>query len=207
MSTAIGIDPSLTGTGLARVTADGVSGALLETSTVATSGRRADPLPDRHRRLEVISRSVTDWALPADLVVIEGPAYAARGGSVLDRHGLWWFLVSALLRRCVPVAVCPPSVRCRWATGRGNADKAAVSASVESLWRSAGEDPGGGLSGPQNANESDAAALASMAAQRLGLIPALTRHSDAASRVEWPLDQQLAHQLSIGDAIAREVSR
>jgi Holliday junction resolvasome RuvABC endonuclease subunit len=185
MSTVVGIDPSLRATGLARITAGG-SGAVLEVDTVATSGHLADPLSARAGRIEGVTAAVLTFALPCDLAVIEQPAYRARGGSVLDRHGLWWSIVAELLGHSVPVAAVEPTRLKVWATGRGDADKAGLSAAVTRWLARAMDSPGEADRGLQDSNQADAAALASMGAQHLGLLPALGRHRAVLDRVAWP---------------------
>lgn len=175
MTAVIGIDVSLTGTGLAAVTADGV----FTVTTVGSVGKRGDTLADRDRRLADLARRIglflQDWD-DHELVVIEGPIRAI-GGSTWDRAGLWWLVIQMLDPS--RTAVASPTTVKKWAAGKGNADKAAVAGGVTRLWPEfeCGSD-----------NEADALALASMGAQRVGmnLHPKRAHHSDALLRVEWP---------------------
>lgn len=84
-----------------------------------------------------------------------------------------------LVARGVPVAVCAPATRARWATGSGKADKAAaVAAAVARLWPTAAL---------VNADVVDALAIATAGAQRLGwAVPTLARHTDALAAITWP---------------------
>jgi hypothetical protein len=126
MTLVVGVDSSLTGTG--RAVVDG--GKPLGVNVLRSTGKRADTVPQRQQRIRDLADRVTGWGRtqlvadwPAvgvvrpDLVVIEGPSHASRGGSPWDRAGLWW----AILVRWqgVPVAVVPPSCRAKWATGEG----------------------------------------------------------------------------------------
>jgi len=170
----VGIDPSLTGTGLAILNQHGAW-----VTTIMTTGRRGDGLAERDHRIRyIVNEVLADDMCNADLAVIEGPAITRNAGSAWDRAGLWWRIVHRLLANDVPVAVCPPSTRAKWATGRGNADKAAVAVAVARMW------PDVELT---DDNQADALALASMGAQRLGLLPTDKKHhTDALAAVAWP---------------------
>lgn len=128
MATVVGIDPSLTSTGLAVVT----QGQIVKVDHISTEGKKEDDLLTRHRRLVWISSQVLTQVhqVAADLVVIEGPSNASKYGHPHDRSGLWWMLVDALVAMDVPVAVAPPSCRMKYATGKGNVGKDLVLSSV-----------------------------------------------------------------------------
>jgi Holliday junction resolvasome RuvABC endonuclease subunit len=177
MTVVLGIDMSLTGTGLAAVTSDGGFTVTTEGST----GKRGDTLADRDRRLADLARRIGLFVENWDdytLAVIEGPAIMAKGGSNWDRAGLWWLTVYTALDPARTAVAAPTTVK-KWAAGKGSADKAAVAGGVTRLWPEfeCGSD-----------NEADALALASMGAQRLGwrLFPKRAHHSDALLKVEWP---------------------
>lgn len=115
----VGIDLSLTSTGLAL--ADGT------THTIRTGP--GDHLADQHNRLRHIVDEIerltgAGYYLAPSLAVVEGPSYGSSGAGTWDRAGLWWLLIDHLLTRAVPVAVVPPAVLKRYATGRGKATKA-----------------------------------------------------------------------------------
>ena len=172
----LGVDPSLTGTGLALV-----GPGTCVTTTVGTKGKRADSLADRDRRLAHVAGRLADFLTPAvRLAVIEGPARVTVG-STLDRYGLWWRLVHRLHSRDIPVAVCAPATRAKWSAGTGRADKAAVAVHVARMWQAVelADD-----------NQADALCLATMGAQYLGIpLPCgepLARHLDTLPAVAWP---------------------
>ena len=118
----VGIDPSLTATGIADET-----GA----HTIA-SGPGTPSLRVRHRRLALIVHDINTRVLGvalgqprAALVTIEAPSLGqARQGGTLDRHGLWWLTVDRLTYHDLPVAEVPPATLKKFATGKGNATKA-----------------------------------------------------------------------------------
>lgn len=175
-----GLDTSLTSTGIGIITRR-VSGDCLATATTITSrGKRNDGLPERATRIAGLAEAIDHAVGSVALAVIENPAHGSRGGSPMDRHYLWWLVVSKLIARGVPVAVCAPATRAKFATGSGKADKAAVSAAITRLW------PELELT---NSDEADAVCLAHAGAVRLGWpVETLQRHRDALAAIHWPAD-------------------
>jgi crossover junction endodeoxyribonuclease RuvC len=175
-----GLDLSLTATGMALI--EFVPEPVPSVWTVESSGHRNDSLAQRAGRLLKLAVNVHESIdfESIDLIVVEGPAVMAKGGSNWDRAGLWWLVLDPLLEAGVLVAVAAPTVVKKWAAGKGTADKAAVAVGVSRLW----PDVDG-----QNDNEWDALALATMGAQHLGLpVPSRAHHADALAKVEWPAD-------------------
>lgn len=120
MTIIYGIDPSLTGTGLARLDTEDV--LAVETWTIATKGKADATLAQRRNRLHDIVDTIGLYNV--DLVVVESPSLAQgsqRG--TLDRNGLWWLIVSAF--SCPVVEIAPSTLKV-YATGKGNASKGAV---------------------------------------------------------------------------------
>jgi Holliday junction resolvasome RuvABC endonuclease subunit len=183
MKQIIGIDSSLTSTGIAVITQSLDGSCAAAVTTVTSRGKRGDTLVDRCHRLIEVRNEILYHAALAHLVVIEGASHGSRGGSALDRHGLRWAVVGNLIDVGVPVAVCAPATRARFATGAGTADKAAVSAAISRLW-------------PQveltNADTADALVLAHAGAVHLGWeVPTLQRHREVLGAIQWPA--HLAH--------------
>ena len=190
MSTVIGIDPSLTGTGVAVIHTD--DHLVIETSTLVTKPSGAT-LTNRLMRLRTIVREVDRWALMldsadtrADLVVIEAPSLGqARQGGTLDRHGLWWLILDRLYTLDIPVVAVTPAARAKYATGKGNAAKDAVLLAVARRWPQAPV---------TNNNEADAVVLAAMGADWLGSpvgdVP--KAHRDALAKVAWPTPKEMS---------------
>lgn len=110
----LGIDTSLTGTGLARP-----DGSLYTVKSNPSGGAVAD----RHDRLTAIVQTVVDGAIALELAVIEQPAYSRNAGSMHDRSGLWWLVVHRLFDLGVPVLEVPPTSLKKYATGKGTATK------------------------------------------------------------------------------------
>jgi Holliday junction resolvasome RuvABC endonuclease subunit len=143
MSIVVGIDPSLTSTGIA-VLNQGIPRML---NSLGHKGSDADTWLMRSRRIVSQTRSVIaamyiqpdGLGEPIDLVVMEGPSYGSQYGDQFDRAALWHGLFSALSAKRVPIAVVSPKTRAKWATGKdvegnGNSKKPEVLAAVRDEW-------------------------------------------------------------------------
>lgn len=180
MTIVVGIDPSLTGTGLAVLTAN--AGRVDTTlRTVGSTGKRSDTWAMRAARLTKLRNELMRHVpRTTTLAVMEGPAYGVQGSGIHDRAWYWGKVYDALTSLHIPVAVCPPTTRAKWATDKGNSGKADVAVAVSRLWPVVewrGDD------------QADALALASMGAQHIGMpVPylILERHKLAVSKIEWP---------------------
>jgi crossover junction endodeoxyribonuclease RuvC len=129
-------------------------------------------------RIRWITNAVTAHA--ADLYVIEGPAYSrALGAGHHEAAGLWWAVQLELWERDIPVAIVPPSVLKKYATGRGNASKDQVLAAVVRRYAHM----------PITGNdEADAYVLYAMGLDHLGHAPLPVPQSQRAAldSVAWP---------------------
>jgi Holliday junction resolvasome RuvABC endonuclease subunit len=111
----LGLDPSLTGTGIAYP--DG-------STAVVTTKPCGDTLAARHQRLDYIVSAALSAAHHVDVAVIESPSLGqARQGGTLDRNGLWWLIVHYLTGNEVQVVDVAPATLKKYATGKGNATK------------------------------------------------------------------------------------
>jgi crossover junction endodeoxyribonuclease RuvC len=169
-----GIDLSLTSTGVVL--------SIGHMHRVRSKGKRDDTLTVRNTRLNVIADTVVALAATADLAVVEQPAYGQPGGSVHDRAGLWWLVVSRLHDLGVPVAEASPTARAKYATGKGGGPSASKDAVLAAVVR---RFPDWDVTGNDVA---DALVLCAMGRDHLGApladIPAL--HRDALLKVAWP---------------------
>lgn len=112
MLTVIGLDPSLSATGVA--TAGG---------QVSLATKPAKTLPTRLARLYGIVEEVAARTPEGSLVVIEAPAYSRANAGTHVGAGLWWLLVAMLdARGCALVQVAPTTLK-KFATGKGTASK------------------------------------------------------------------------------------
>lgn len=186
MTLIVGIDPSLTSTGVAVIDTSDVLDVHTATITSAPSG--PSPL-ERLTRISGLVDGVIAAAGPAlDInttaprrVVIEAPAYSSRSGSQHDRSGLWWVLVDFARASGALLLEVPPTTRAKYAAGRGNAGKDEVLLAVERRY------PHVGIAGNDQA---DALALAAIGA-RLAGCPIEPHdppksHLDALSRLDVP---------------------
>lgn len=155
----VGIDLSMTSTGLCAINTTGIS-AL---HTVTSKGGRQDSLEKRRDRLWGIANEVTEWveAFHPELVVIEAPSYGSRFGSAHDRSGLWW-MVAGPLSHYFPLAQVAPQARAKYGTGAGNSEKKVVYAFVKDAYE--------GITPRRikNNDEADAILLAAMGARHMG---------------------------------------
>lgn len=153
-----GVDPSLTGTGVARADLSSSNPPLIALSTVSSVpvGKNVN---DRAARLRAIASRVALPFVAGSVAVIEGPAYSRQHGARHERSGLFWLIVDAMRARDMRVYEVPPTVRARYATGHGHASKREIVAAVEGLY---------GVE-PANDNEADALILAAIGVRLSGL--------------------------------------
>lgn len=182
MSTIIGIDPSLTSAGIAVL----VNGAPLALHSIGHASHNGRSYAHRSDRIVSQTRAVIDCVrmhTPAggyDLAVIEGPAYAHHNAYTHDGAGLWWGLYSAIRAKRVPIAVCAPQTRAKWASGKGNAQKTEILGVVRSWWPE---------TAIRNDDIADALVLAAMGATHLGdRLPfeLKDRHRVTLEAIDWP---------------------
>lgn len=179
----VGLDPSLSGLGLAFVRDDAEVPEVLTISTPPVPNAKYPPTLGRLRKIvrEVLAavharQEVDDIVV----VVIEGPAFASTTGLAHVRGGLWWLLYHMLEKEALMVVIEPSKLK-RYLTGKGNAPKETVFATVVRNF------PRVGI---MNNNEADALGLACMAARELGIPqePSPQRVTPAALEgVDWPI--------------------
>lgn len=170
--TVLGLDLSLTSTGIALITAD----------QPPTTRRLTPPAKLRdHHRLNWLLDNIANTAGRTNLVVVEGPSYASTGRGQHERAGLWWLTTHHLWAAGIPTAIAPPAALKRYATGRGNAGKDDVLREVTRRFPTFG---GGN-------DEADALVLAAMGADHLGqpLTPMPATHRTALDGVQWPTQE------------------
>lgn len=182
----IGIDPSLTGTGIARVDTD--DRLVASTLTITTKGSATATYQQRTRRLSTLAcRDIGDIALGlpyvdeeiADLVIIEAPAYSKSNAGTSMLNGLWWMILNRLDVLGIPYAVAQPTTLKKYATGKGNASKDAVLLAVARRYPH--------IDVTDN-NQADALVLAAMGADHHGqpLVELPHAHREALVKVAWP---------------------
>lgn len=170
----VGIDLSLTSTGIAVMCAD-----IIDVQRIRSVGRKDATVTDTAKRIDTIGSAVALNAAGTDLAVIEAPSFGSRNGSQHERGGLWWDVIRRLVRLGVPIATVSPQCRAKYATGRGNAGKDEVLAAVVRRY------PDVDVTGNDVA---DALVLAAMGARWLGApIDDLPKtHLAAMDGAKWP---------------------
>lgn len=183
MRRCVGLDLSLTCSGIGLITQRADGTCLATTSTVTSKGHRGDGLVERSRRIAVIAEEILHTARLANLVVLESMFLAGtKGGSLLDRAGLFHRVVSGLIRADVPITeVSPASLKLAIASS-GRADKATVAVALSRLWPDVDV---------TSSDIADALGLAHLGAVAMGW-PVKTLERHRAVKVCWPefLDSQ-----------------
>jgi crossover junction endodeoxyribonuclease RuvC len=116
------------------------------------------PVAERAGAIRALAADVLDWALPADLVAVEGLAFDARSTSATERAHLWWLVVHGIARTGTPLVVPTATQVKKWATGRGVGNKTVVGIAAGRMW------PDVEI---RDDNEADALVLATIGAQLL----------------------------------------
>lgn len=167
----VGLDLSLTGTGIAHMRGDQAVTDTIE----PPKNRRTGLLRLRWLRTELLA-----LIGHPTLLVVEGPSYSSVGQGTHDRAGLYWLVLDGLWNRGIPVAVAPPANVKKYATGAGGG-KAGSKDAV--LLAAARRYPS--FTGDNNA--ADALWLAAMGTGYLtGQHPVPDSHHSALDKVAWP---------------------
>lgn len=190
----VGIDVSLTATGIARIRPDGSRTPPITLETIASSPSGSG-YPAQLERLRNVAGRVVRAARrnAADdegiVYALEAPIFGtvtnAQGkpigsaGMAHTRAGLWW-LIYHLIEKTGPVITVPPTTLKSYVTGKGNAPKDLVISTVARNFPH--------LAILDN-NQADALGLASMLARQLGspVEPSPQRVNPAAlNGITWP---------------------
>lgn len=183
MVKVLGIDPSLTATGVAllNVTKQNEHEWLI-----------VDVFANKltgHSRINYIINEVREmlsYLGEGDLVVMEGPSYGSHGSRTHELAGIWWLIrheiyLSQARTGQKHVAIVPPRTRAKYATGNGNASKSEVLKSVGEMF------PNQPII---DDNAADAMTFAAMGARWLNM-PVDERtpeQIESFMKVEWPDD-------------------
>ena len=176
MTRVLGLDPSLTGAGVATIVDAGH--VHVDVDTIG-SAKISDHLIDRHRRIRDHATAVLGHNLgEVTLAVVEAPAFSRSDPGTWERAGLWWRLVSRLVNAWIPVVEVSPSALKKFACNKGNANKTEVVSAMARLWPDVEV---------RDDNGWDALALAHIGAARLGLdVPSRAHHAAVLDRIAWP---------------------
>lgn len=149
-SLVVGIDPSLTSTGLVVIN----KGIVTEQHAIVSKpSKEKTPKAETERLMTIrdsITRSVVTARKPS-VVLIEGLAFMARNTTALVQlAGLNYFIRETLVRGMIPFVIVSPTSLKKFASGKGNVDKNVVMMEVYKRW---------GFS-PENSDVCDAFVLA-----------------------------------------------
>ncbi|OXR46646.1 hypothetical protein B7C42_01620 [Nocardia cerradoensis] len=125
--TVVGLDLSLTSTGIARTTP---GDPAVWCGTVKSAGAVGATWQQRYRRMSNIVGRILPGIPDGALVVMEAPAYSRTTGHQHDRSGLWWMVYDLLAGTTRTVVPVPPNSRAKYGTGKGNSGKDAVLAAA-----------------------------------------------------------------------------
>ncbi|AGU91929.1 RuvC-like Holliday junction resolvase [Mycobacterium phage Adawi] len=167
----LGIDTSLTGTGLARIYVKQVwSDADPKFEFIADTATVSAPKPGRDKSKRAMARRVNalidqvegcfNNGDKPDAVGMEGLAYGAKGASAWVLPWVFGRVIELCEKYDVPLTIVATSARAKFATGKGNADKDTV------LLATARQFPDSAV---VNNNEADALIVGAVVCQRLGL--------------------------------------
>lgn len=192
----VGLDPSLTGFGVARyrIPEEGTGDPTVAVAHFGRPGSRRESLAERRERVRVLVAQVYAFAMAgyeagADrtpVFVIESPTYADKvSGSAHDRAGMWWVLVNILYKAGIVVEIPIFAVK-QYATGRGRHSKAE---GKNPMIAAANRMFGSWFPTVIDDNEADAAILGAMGARQIGFaVEASAQRCDpgALAAAEWP---------------------
>lgn len=161
MTMVLGIDSSLTATGLCRIEIDDNDHTryAIEVATVGAPGAKSKTRREYSRRISAVVKPVAAAMEGVDVIMMEELAYGARGASAFVLPWLWGSIIDQVEQRDIPIAFANVSQLKKYATGAGNADKSQVMARMIRAFPSVNI---------TNDNESDAMVLALMAARGWG---------------------------------------
>jgi len=177
--TVVGIDSSLTATGIAS--SRGWCEVIgYKRARAKDPGITQLPHPERLTAMRTLLIAVTTAIGTPDLAVMELPAPSRSGGGAHERGWFWWQLYNHLDHHRIPVGLITPNQRCLYATGKGQATKNVVVDAVARrfpAWPTAGDD-----------NAADAVVLMAAGRDWLGwpITDLPKTHRAALDKATWP---------------------
>lgn len=141
MPRILGIDSSLTSSGMARIDASVSNPFEGPVEPPAIDVWRVPSKPSQNRSAAAMSARITEiisamepHIRAADAVGLEGLSGGIQGSAAQVLPWLWGRIVDTCVSLATPLIIIPPSLRCKYATGKGNAAKDAVLASAIRRW-------------------------------------------------------------------------
>lgn len=137
----LGIDSSLSSSGLARIglTVDNPFDGPTGPPAIDVWRIQSRPSKDKSAaamsvRLSEIVNNMEPHIRAADAVALEGLSGGIQGSAAQVLPWLWGRIVDTCLATATELIIVPPSLRCIYATGKGNAAKDAVLAAAIRKW-------------------------------------------------------------------------
>lgn len=163
MTTTVGLDISLTSTGIAVVK----NGLLVEVGNICSKGKKGDTHHQHGPRVLDMAERINDFLAVVnafhsiDLAVIEAPSFNSRFGNPHERAGIWWQVYEYLYLAGIDIETLTPPSRAKYITGYGMAKKDLVLTAALARW-----DWNGKI---ENDDIADATGLAYWGQERLGV--------------------------------------
>lgn len=188
---AVGIDPSLTSTGVAVL----VDGRSAHYGRYGRDGHNGATYTSRSRRVRKMITDVTRAALTGgtpDVFVIEEHPYAVGNqGNEFDRAAIWHGIYGNLDARSIPGVVVNNSTGKAWVTGAGKASKQDMIAVIDEWYAGQIEPPlkKWRITVDHPDDIADAFGYATMGAYKLGdplPFEPKERHRTALALLPWP---------------------
>jgi crossover junction endodeoxyribonuclease RuvC len=177
--TVIGLDTSLTATGIAS-SRGWVEVIGYQKARTKDPGITQLPHPARREALHELLHAITDSIGRPDLAVLELPAPSRSGGGAHERGWLWWQIYNHCAALEIPIGLMTPNHRMQYATGKGAATKNLIVDAVARRWPT----------WPTNGDDNAADAVVLMAAGRDWLGHPITdlpkTHRAAIDKATWP---------------------
>jgi len=114
----IGVDPSLTETGVVIINDNGEA---LEERIIKTSPK--DGIIERRFEIIMDDIDIIRKVIRTEVIYIEGLALNTKNAKKFEMGALHHFIRFMLYKECIPHKVIPPKVLKKWTTGNGNAGK------------------------------------------------------------------------------------
>ena len=125
----VGIDPSLTGTGVVILDKDGEIYKELLISTYPDNY-----ICSEQRLLDIVNEIKFIKDISLRYAAIEGISFNSKSTSFNERCGLFFMITSLLFDNDIPFKIVPPKTLKKWAVGNGNADKKMMMNGSKKRW-------------------------------------------------------------------------
>lgn len=137
----LGIDSSLTSSGMCRIIADvanpfegAVTPPAIDVWRIESRATADKSAAAMSGRITEIINAMEPEIRAADVVGLEGLSGFIKGSAAQVLPWLWGRIVDTCIAAATPLVIVPPSLRCKYITGKGNAAKDSVLAAAIRKW-------------------------------------------------------------------------